>query len=480
MRSRRLIPLVFNSLTFVVFFAIVYSFYRILSHRAQNILLLLASYVFYGWWNWRFLGLILLSTLVDYSMGLAIERARTSKQRKAFLAVSVSANLGLLGVFKYAGFFLESLKAGFASFGLILDASIFEIILPVGISFYTFQTMSYTIDIYRHELKPTRHFLDFALFVAFFPQLVAGPIERARVLLPQLTSPRRIRREDVEESCWLILSGYYLKCVLADNLTPFVEKVFETPESAHGLEILVGIWAAAFQIYGDFSGYSRIAIGIAGLMGVRLMSNFNRPYLATSPQDFWRRWHISLSTWLRDYLYIPLGGSRGADLRTYRNLLITMVLGGLWHGAAWNFVAWGLFHGGILCLWRLWSKRRRSSQGPDSRPRKTRYGAFKTAVFFHVTCIGWVLFFVKDLSSAVTLLINLTKHWEWNGLAGLVTLLVFATPMMIAEVISERRGTRDFCSMLESKQRFWVYILVWTVLLICGAVDRTEFIYFQF
>jgi len=471
--------MVFNSFIFVAFFVAVYGLYLILPHRWQNRMLLVASYVFYGWWDWRFLGLIVLSTVVDYVAGLGIASSKDDRVRRRFLIASMCTNLGVLGLFKYANFFLHSLLDGLAMFGLELDARITSIVLPVGISFYTFQTMSYTIDIYRREFAPTRNFLDFALFVSFFPQLVAGPIERARVLLPQLIAPRRLCRKRIEEGCWLILSGYYLKCVLADNLAPFVETIFQAPESAHGFEVLVGVWAAAFQIYGDFSGYSRIAIGLSKLMGIDLMQNFNRPYFAVSPNDFWRRWHISLSTWLRDYLYIPLGGNRGTTMATYRNLMVTMLLGGLWHGAAWNFVAWGLFHGSILCIWRPISERRKSAPYEAVGTSSVRV-FLRTFAFFQLTCVGWLLFFVTDLGHVPLLIRNCITQWQWNGGVAAMTILVFAVPVMWMELLGERSRQDHAVFAWSARRRLFVYCLTTALIFLCGAVEQHEFIYFQF
>ena len=362
--------------------------------------------------------------------------------------------------------------------GLTLDARIVGIVLPVGISFYTFQSLSYTIDIYRRELKPTRHFADFALFVAFFPQLVAGPIERARVLLPQISSTRTITREQIEEGLWLILSGYYLKVVLADNLAPFTQEVFGDPGAAAGLQVMVAIYAAAFQIYGDFAGYSRIARGISKLMGIELMRNFRRPYFATSPSDFWRRWHISLSTWLRDYLYIPLGGSRGGTGATYRNLMLTMLLGGLWHGAAWNFVVWGLFHGLILSLWRAAGWERTSIETGASHKTATRL--VKVVVFFHVTCVGWLLFFVKSLGDVNILLTQMVTKWQWNGQLEMLTLFLFAAPVVGMEWMGDSNGRVHGVLGYPRPLRLAVYSGVTLAILLLGAVEQYEFIYFQF
>ncbi|MCA9199920.1 MAG: MBOAT family protein [Planctomycetales bacterium] len=350
--------------------------------------------------------------------------------------------------------------------------------------------MSYTIDIYRGKLQPTRSILDFALFVAFFPQLVAGPIERASVLLPQLTLPRRLGRQQLEEGSWLILTGLYLKCVLADNLTPFTEAVFGNPEQASGFSIIVGIYAAAFQIYGDFAGYSRIAIGVSKLLGIDLMTNFDRPYLAVNPSDFWRRWHISLSTWLRDYLYIPLGGNRGGNFLVYRNLMITMLLGGLWHGAAWNFIAWGAFHGAILCLWRWWETTRKARVQGDASRVITGKARFENATlgvswirilaFFHVSCFGWFLFFVTDLRDVPVLLSNCLFSWEWNGRIGLLTIALFAGPVILFEAISSRVDAEHFILTMSRPIRLWAYSNLTMAICLCGAVNQNEFIYFQF
>ncbi|MFO1490970.1 MAG: MBOAT family O-acyltransferase [Kiritimatiellia bacterium] len=343
--------MVFNSFVFVLFFLVVYGLYVILRHRAQNVLLLVASYVFYGWWDWRFLSLVFASTLLDYVCGLKI--VDDPVRRKLWIGISMTGNLGLLFFFKYFNFFAASTAALLHSLGLEAGWTTLNIVLPVGISFYTFQTMSYTLDIYRGTLAPTRSLLNFSLYVAFFPQLVAGPIERASHLLPQVEKPRRPTYQGLREGFWLILHGYLLKVVVADNLGPFADEIFNHPESARGLAVPLALAAFAFQIYGDFAGYSNIARGLCKWMGFDLMVNFRMPYFATNPSDFWRRWHISLSTWLRDYLYIPLGGNRGGPARTHRNLLLTMVLGGLWHGAAWHFVAWGLYHGLLLSGHRL-------------------------------------------------------------------------------------------------------------------------------
>ena len=302
--------MLFNSIQFFVFFLIVYSLYLILNHKWQNRMLWLASYIFYGCWDWRFLSLIIISSGVDFYCGAKIDAANESCQRRKFLFVSVAVNLIILGFFKYFNFFVSSLNSLFIAFGLSIDIPILTIVLPVGISFYTFQTMSYTIDIYYKKIKPVDSFSDFCLFVAFFPQLVAGPIERAKNLLPQILRPRKVNLCDFYSGSYLIFWGIFLKVFIADNLAQVVDPIFIKEPPYMGKEVLVSLYAFSFQIFCDFAGYSNIAIGVARCMGFKLMNNFNLPYFSTNPSEFWQRWHISLSSWLRDYLYIPLGGNR--------------------------------------------------------------------------------------------------------------------------------------------------------------------------
>ena len=470
--------MLFNSFLFVGFFAVVYGLYCVLRHRAQNVLLLVASYVFYGWWDWRFLSLILVSTLVDYVVGLGLTRATGERRKRLLLATSVVTNLGILFTFKYFGFFAEGLGRLLGVFGLSLDVATVNVVLPVGISFYTFQTMSYTIDIYRGRLLPTRSFLNFALFVAFFPQLVAGPIERARHLLPQMEEKRKVTASKAQEGLWLVLLGYFKKLVIADNMIPFTEPVFADPESASGLAIVVAIYAFAFQIYGDFSGYSDIARGLGKMMGFDIMLNFRFPYFASNPRDFWRRWHISLSTWLRDYLYIPLGGNRHGGASTERNLMLTMLLGGLWHGAAWNFVAWGFYHGGLLIAHRRLEPklvaRRSGRQGGALRQ------ALAVVGFFQLTCIGWLLFAVQRLSDVSLLLGNLSWEWSYEATVGVLTIGLFALPLLVAEWMAERSGETLVARHWGPWARLAGYAVVWLLIVVSGWVERHEFIYFQF
>ncbi|PIT98255.1 MAG: membrane-bound O-acyltransferase family protein [Candidatus Andersenbacteria bacterium CG10_big_fil_rev_8_21_14_0_10_54_11] len=400
--------LTFNTPWFFLFFAAVYLIYLALPRRKQNYVLLAASYLFYASWDWRFVGLIAFSTILDYGIGLKLHQTDNRRYRQAWLICSVAINLGVLGFFKYVGFFAANLQHLAATVGLTLSLPVLHIILPVGISFYTFQTISYTIDIYRHRLNATRNLADFALFVAFFPQLVAGPIERASRLLPQIAANRRLTDSRITHGTYLILWGLFKKIVVADTLAELVDPVFAAPPPYRAAAVLMALYAFAWQIYSDFSGYTDIARGISKLMGFELMLNFDTPYLAANPQEFWRRWHISLSSWLRDYVYIPLGGSRYGRLATVRNLFTTIVLGGLWHGAAWTFMAWGTYHGLLLLLHRLLQPVLRRSDAITHTVWKQRvWLGVRIGIFFHLTLGGWLLFRAESLRQAFVMLASL-------------------------------------------------------------------------
>ena len=467
--------MLFNSFRFIGFFLVVYTLYRVLPFRGQNWLLLLASYLFYGCWDWRFLGLIWLSSTIDFLVAQIIYASSDPRRRGLLLSISLVVNLGILFVFKYYGFFADNLHSLLSSLGFELSWTTLRIVLPVGISFYTFQTMSYTIDVYRRQLVPTRHYFDYLLFVSFFPQLVAGPIERAGNLLGQVERPRCIGRSNWTEGAWLVLLGYYKKVVVADNLAPIANAVFNAPALNSGMEIFVGLLAFAFQIYGDFSGYSDIARGTARLMGFELKLNFRMPYFAKSPSDFWSRWHISLSTWLRDYLYIPLGGNRGGPGKMYRNLFLTMLLGGLWHGAAWHFVAWGVYHGLLLIMFRMIGVT-------DKRPPRGN-GLIQTISvmgFFMLTLGGWLLFRANELADVPELLTRMVHPWVWSGKKALLSVVVFAGPLMILDYYQERRA--DMLAILHAAPviRWAVCGILLLFLVVSGAMNSYEFIYCQF
>jgi alginate O-acetyltransferase complex protein AlgI len=473
--------MVFNSLHFVWFFVVVYCAYRVLPHRAQNWLLLGASYYFYAAWDWRFLGLLIASTLVDFSCARALSRTSAPGARRALVVLSLGFNLTLLGFFKYFNFFANSLHGVFGALGWNVDFVTLRILLPVGISFYTFVTMSYVIDVYRREIPATRDLLDFAVFVAFFPHLVAGPILRASNLLSQIDSPRRITREQMRDGAWLIAWGYFQKVFVADNLAGLANSAFDQATPQTGVNVLLGVYAFAFQIYGDFAGYSNIARGTSKLMGIELIENFRFPYLVRTPQAFWRNWHISLSTWLRDYLYIPLGGSRGSEWQTRRNLFITMVLGGLWHGAAWTFVLWGVYHGALLIGYRAaerWNGFRRLVAGSHPVARILSW-----AVMFHMTCYGWLIFRarsagqIRDLTA--TLIANFAPATvNVHGL--LVPLLLYTTPLLVVHVCEAWFDDGLVVPRLPVGVRYSIYAATCYLTLLFGNFGGAEFIYFQF
>jgi len=382
----------FASLPFAGFFLVVFALYWALrDDRSRHAMLLVASYAFYMAWNPWLVTLIIGSTLLDYIVGGWMDRTESARRRRALLVCSLIGNLGVLAIFKYADFFIDSFGTLVTQIGFRADTRTLGLILPVGISFYTFQTLSYTIDVYRRRIEPERSLLKFALFVAFFPQLVAGPIVKARDFLPQLATRRRFEWRNVDTGLMLILIGLTKKVLIADNLATMVDGVFAHPERHTTVDLWLGMFCYAGQIYGDFSGYSDMAIGLAKLLGFELCLNFASPYLATSLSDFWKRWHISLSSWLRDYLYIPLGGSRGSRWKTARNLMLTMLLGGLWHGASWTFVVWGAIHGAALIVQKAYGWL----MGTDERAEAPRGALAKIpawAATFLVVNIAWVFF----------------------------------------------------------------------------------------
>ena len=427
--------MLFPTLSFALFFVVVFVANWLLRPRATEwrVAMLAASLFFYGWWDWRFLFLLGGSIVANWTFGRLVSESfdeyGATRRSRRLVAVAVTANLVVLGIFKYYGFFVEELHAQFGSAADFIPMK--EIILPVGISFFTFQAMSYVIDIGRWQIKQME-LLDFAVYLSFFPQLVAGPIVRASEFAPQLASRPDPRHVQSGEAFRLIFAGLFKKVVISTYLaSAIVDEVFNLPEAHSGPEILVAVYAYAIQIYADFSGYTDIAIGVALLLGFRFPQNFNAPYTALSIQDFWRRWHITLSSWLRDYLYIPLGGNRGGKIFTYRNLLLTMLLGGLWHGAAWNFVIWGAIHGGMLAIERAVGEWRRSSgQAPLLSDRASKI--VRWAFTFHVVCFAWVFFRAETFDQATTMLRGL---FDWGGGSGLVSPLLLL--MIVGSILSQ-------------------------------------------
>jgi D-alanyl-lipoteichoic acid acyltransferase DltB (MBOAT superfamily) len=398
------------------------------------------------------------------------------------LVLSLVFNLGMLGFFKYFEFFEDSLVALGAIFGWTFDPLILDVILPIGISFYTFMTISYVIDVYRREIEPTTHPLDFALFVAYFPHLVAGPILRASLLLPQIERPRMVTGQNVAGGLWLVGWGCFQKMFVADNLAPLVDTVFGAAAAPTGADVVVAAWAFAFQIYGDFAGYSNIARGVSRTMGIELNVNFLFPYFVISPQAFWRHWHISLSTWLRDYLYIPLGGNRGSAWKTHRNLLITMALGGLWHGAAWTFVLWGLYQGVVLVIARMihqWADR----AGIVVKAGLTVPRLVLGLLYFQVTCYGWLIFraqSVQQLAHFTRLIFTDLRVTSTTIDSLLLPMLQVVVPLLMLHVYQARKGSEDAPLRWPLLARYALYAAVFYFVLLWGDFEGAQFIYFQF
>ncbi len=492
--------MLFNSLSFFVFLAIVLALYPRLPHRGQNLLLLAASYLFYATWDYRFLGLIWLSTLIDFVAGRAIHRRREAGDlsgARRWLFVSLIANLGLLGLFKYFGFFVESARDALLFFGVPFATGSLAIILPVGISFYTFQTLSYSIDIYRGRMRPTESIIDFGLFVAFFPQLVAGPIERAAALLPQITTPRTVTSRDRAEGWNLIVMGLFRKVVVADTAAFWVDRVFAAPETQSSLQLWAGLFLYSLQIYCDFAGYSDIARGTSRLFGISLMRNFHHPYFARNISDFWHRWHISLSTWLQDYLYIPLGGSRRGPVRTQINLMLTMLLGGLWHGASWNFVIWGGLHGLYLAAYRPF--RSRGTTQPNSLPELHGHsnpmrhslvgirGALSDGIFaglggraavFALVTFTWLFFRSTDFTTTQVYLAGLADL-TYGGWKIVLPCTALAALVLVLDAPQAALDDENFVLRLPDRTRAVVIAAMLLMLLFSGG-STEPFIYFQF
>ncbi|MGH8916217.1 MAG: MBOAT family O-acyltransferase [Acidimicrobiia bacterium] len=461
----------FNSLVFALFLPTLVGLYWILPHRWRAYLLLVASYVFYGWWDVRFLSLIMISTVVDWYVSRRLDSTEGESQRRRWLLVSVISNLGMLGFFKYWNFFTDSAATLLASMGLEPNLPTLQVVLPVGISFYTFQTLSYVIDVYRKDLESEPKLTQFALFVAFFPQLVAGPIERARHLMPQLRSlPNSMRQIDWSGSALLVARGLFRKVVIADGLAPLVNEVFATPGRYGSITVAAGVIAFSLQIYGDFAGYTDIARGTARLFGVDLMENFKAPYLSKGFSEFWRRWHISLSTWLRDYLYVPLGGNRNGRWRTYRNLMITMLLGGLWHGAAWGFLLWGGLHGAYLAIERWIRDRRRASTA-------TR---LPVALVFGVVTLTWIPFRAPSFADGIEVLRALLGPVTGAQLnaAPLVVGLMGLLTMVIDK--ADVGGRLNPVEGAPSIVRGLAYGTAMVAAIMFASVSAVPFIYFQF
>ena len=478
--------MLFNSLEFLLFLPTVFVLYWFVFKnqlREQNILLLVASYLFYGWWDWRFLSLIILSTAIDYFVGLQMQKTQVISKRKLLLALSITANLGMLGFFKYFNFFMQSWIDAWSSVGVTMQGTTLSIVLPVGISFYTFQTLSYTIDIYRKQLEPTKSFIDFAAFVTFFPQLVAGPIERASHLLPQFQKNRYFQFEQAITGIHLIIWGLFKKVVIADTCATYVNEIFSNYENMNTLSLLLGAVYFAFQIYGDFSGYSDMAIGIAKLFGFDLMRNFNYPYFSRDIAEFWRRWHISLSTWFRDYLYIPLGGSIGNTVLKVRNTFIIFLVSGFWHGANWTFIVWGFLNALYFLPLLLQKKNRRHL---DDINLSWDFESFKTVLSilytFFLTCLAWIFFRANTVTDAFLYIKRMLMEGsfaisylsiERYNIEGVLLILI----LLIFEWYNRNNDNPLNGGKLNWFKTIFVIIMIITLGVFSNHLD---FIYFQF
>jgi D-alanyl-lipoteichoic acid acyltransferase DltB (MBOAT superfamily) len=475
--------MLFNSIDFAVFFPIVFVLYWFVMQnhlRLQNLLLVVASYVFYGWWDWRFLSLILFSTLVDFCVGFYLNKTSDNRIRKHLLWISIIVNIGLLMFFKYYNFFTDNFVSAFTFFGQEIQPYNLNIILPVGISFYTFQTLSYTIDVYNKRLEPTANFIQFAVFVSFFPQLVAGPIERAKNLLPQFKVKRSFDSNFAMSGVSLIIWGLFKKVVVADNCAFFVNQVFDGGGSYTSMELLIGAVMFGFQIYGDFSGYSDIAIGTARLFGFSLMTNFSFPYFSRDIAEFWRRWHISLSTWFRDYVYIPLGGSIGSKFTRIRNVFIVFLVSGFWHGANWTFLIWGGIHA-FLFLPLLLTKKNRTYVNDF---KMSIQNLPKIVITFFMVTFAWVFFRANSALEAINYIGHIFSFDAYsidlfykNSKSLLFSLIIIVSivTMLVFEFLSAQKNRKEVILS------YYMAVFIAILIIFMGVFKNpSDFIYFQF
>jgi len=480
--------MLFNSLDFAIFLPVVFALYWFVTNhnlKLQNALIVVASYIFYGWWDWRFLSLIIFSTLVDYSIGRRLRNEEKQSTRKILLWTGIIVNLGFLGFFKYYNFFLDNFIAAFSFFGQEINANSLNIILPVGISFYTFQTLSYTIDVYKKKLEPTEDIIAFSAFVCFFPQLVAGPIERATNLLPQFYKNRTFEYDKAVDGMHQILWGLFKKIVIADNCAEYANLIFNNYQDYNGSTLLLGAIFFTFQIYGDFSGYSDIAIGTSRLFGFNLMQNFATPYFSRDIAEFWRRWHISLSTWFRDYLYIPMGGSRGGTWMKVRNTFIIFLVSGFWHGANWTFIVWGGLNA-LYFLPLLLLKRNRTNIGvvAEGRMLPTSREFLQMAITFLLTVLTWIFFRARNIKEAVFIIKSICSFTLFQQptcnlrLDGIITIF-FICMLVLIEWINRKKSFGFERLPMSIIKKILLYMLLLSSIIYNTGANQ-EFIYFQF
>lgn len=479
--------MLFNSIDFAIFLPVVFILYWFITNKSlklQNFLIVAASYLFYGWWDWRFLFLVFFSTVVDYLIGLGLSKEENKVKRKFLLWSSILVNLGLLGFFKYYNFFLDNFITAFTFFGTEINANSLNIILPVGISFYTFQTLSYTIDVYKRRLEPARDLIAFSAFVSFFPQLVAGPIERATNLLPQFYIKRTFHYSKAIDGLRQILWGLFKKIVIADNCAEYANMIFNNSDGYSGSTLVLGALFFTFQIYGDFSGYSDIAIGTSRLFGFDLMRNFAFPYFSRDIAEFWRRWHISLSTWFRDYLYIPLGGSQGGTLMKVRNTFIIFIVSGFWHGANWTFIVWGALNA-IYFLPLLLLKRNRNNLEIVAQGKylPTIKEFFNMSITFSLTVLAWIFFRAENISHALNYisgifspsLLRMPKIWPTTTIYLVILFSIIEWLGREQQYAVAHLGIRWYKPI-----RWTMYSILIFLIGMFMQTEETPFIYFQF
>ena len=480
----------FNSLDFAIFLPIVFILYWFVCNnnlKSQNFLIVAASYVFYGWWDWRFLSLILFSTIVDYSVGRGLLKQENLTKRKVLLWISILVNLGFLGVFKYYNFFLDNFITAFSFFGTEIKANSLNIILPVGISFYTFQTLSYSIDVYKRKLEPTKEFIAFSAFVSFFPQLVAGPIERATRLLPQFYKKRIFNYSKAVDGMRQILWGLFKKIVIADNCAEYANLIFNNSAYYSGSTLVLGALFFTFQIYCDFSGYSDIAIGTSRLFGFNLMQNFNFPYFSRDIAEFWRRWHISLSTWFRDYLYIPLGGSRGGTWMKVRNTFAIFIVSGFWHGANWTFIVWGALNALYFLPLLLLNKNRLNTDVIAYKKFiPTLKELIQMGITFSLTVFAWIFFRANNIRHAISYISEILSPSlfttpKFKGIMESIIIIILVIVFVLIEW-KGREGKYAIAHLGIKRKRYFRYALYYAIILaifLFGGKEQ-QFIYFQF
>ena len=487
--------MLFNSVDFAIFLPLVFLLYWFVANRnlkSQNLLIVISSFIFYGWWDWRFLGLLVFSAMVDYFVGLGLMRENHPLKRKYLLYISISLNLGLLGFFKYFNFFLDSFNEAFTFLGHPVKSESLHIILPVGISFYTFQSLSYGIDVYKRKMEPTKKLLAFLAFVSFFPQLVAGPIERAAHLLPQFLRKRHFDYANAVDGMRLILWGFFKKIVIADNCAPYVNDIFLNYQHYSGGTLIMGAVLFSFQIYGDFSGYSDIAIGVARLFGVNLMRNFRYPYFSVNIADFWQRWHISLTTWFRNYLYIPLGGNRGSRWFKIRNVFIVFLVSGLWHGAKWTFVFWGFINALFLLPLLLTNGDKNLTENRSETILPTFSELLRMLLTFVLVTFAWIFFRAENLTHAFHFIQSIFTNPVFFDIRSDLTyvdpiypLLFYIVFLMLIEWLGRNNEHIVNDSIIQktifhSVLRYAMYFFILLLVILNVKNEASGFIYFQF